>query len=264
MSSQTIKKLLQNNNIWQASQKVSLRPALSTGYGLLDKQLHYRGWPRGAISELLISHHGMGEIRLLIPLLAKLSRQSGYIVWINPPYQPYAPALVEQQIALDKLLVIKTQSLQDTLWAGQQAMTSKNCSAVLIWLPDKPLNNEIRRLCLAAKNGHCWGIIFRSKRLQQHPSPAVLRIKINIQQAQHQLSIVKQPGGWAGQEIKLDLFPERALWNALAVEHWPIFSMTENKLQSKVITSDHLLTSPLLQPLNPKLVDNFPLSMNLH
>lgn len=260
MPSSTIKKLLQSNSIWQASQKVRLRPALSTGYAALDKQLHYSGWPQGALSELLICQHGMGEIRLLTPLLAQLSQQSGYVVWINPPYQPYAPALAEQKIGLNKLVIINTASLRDTIWAGQQAMASNACSAVLVWLPDKPLNTEIRKLSLAAKNGNCWGVIFRSQAFQQHPCPAVLRITITIQQKQHQhkhqLSIIKQPGGWAGQQVNLNLFPERVLWNALAVEHWPTYSVAETQKTAP------LLSIPELQPT--QAVDNFPLSTILH
>ncbi|MCW9016809.1 MAG: hypothetical protein OQJ89_07585, partial [Kangiellaceae bacterium] len=118
MSSAAITQLLQNNSIWQASQKSVRRPALSTGYASLDKQLHYRGWPKGAVTELLLPRNGIGEIRLVCPLLAKLSSQTGYICWINPPFRPYAPALSHQQIDLTKLIIIRAKSTQDTIWAA--------------------------------------------------------------------------------------------------------------------------------------------------
>ena len=222
-SSTVINQLLQNNGIWQASEKGILRPALSTGYANLDKKLHYSGWPQGAVSELLLSTNGIGEIRLLTPLLSKLCQQAGYIVWINPPYLPYGPALSQQKVALDKLIIIKTTSTTESVWAAQQAMTSKSCSAVLLWLPPKTLANEIRKLSIAAKAGNCWGVIFRSQQFHQQPSAATLRITMQVEQQKHQLSIIKQPGGWSGQQLSLDLFPERINWNPLAACHWPVF-----------------------------------------
>lgn len=230
-SSPDIKQLLQNSIIWQASKKSCLRSAISTGYAPLNRQLHYGGWPRGAISELLLPHNGIGEIRLLAPLLANLCRKPGYISWINPPYQPYAPALTHLKVQLNKVLLIRALNIQETIWAAQQAMASQACSAVLVWLPEKSLANEIRKLSLAAKKGNCWGIILRSQSLQQHPSAAVLRIAMLVKQRQHRLSIIKQPGGWAGQQVNLDLFPERINWNGLAAEHWPVFS-PRRKLQT--------------------------------
>lgn len=232
MSSIAINQLLQNNSIWQASQKGVHRPALSTSYSALDKQLHYAGWPKGAITELLLPRNGIGEIRLVCPLLARLSLQTGYICWINPPFRPYAPALSHQQIDLTKLVIIRTQSTQDTIWSAQQAMGSKACSAALIWLPKKTLTNEMRKLTLAAKNGNCWGFVLRDHTLQQQSSAAALRIVMQNRQAQQNLSIIKQPGGWSGQTVNLNLFPERAYWNATPVNQWPVYSAS-NQSESK-------------------------------
>ena len=219
-----IQQLLQNQGIWKASDKCILQPALSTGHKLLDDQLHYSGWPQGAVSELLLQHNGIGEIRLLSPLLARLSQQSGYITWINPPFLPNAPALIDRGLQLDKIIIVQTSAVQETIWAAQQAMISQACSAVLVWLPKRILTTEIRKLNLAAKTGNCWGVIFRDQSLQLQSSAATLRIVLQNIDGKHQLSIIKQPGGWAGQQVLLELFPERINWNALPVEHWPIFS----------------------------------------
>ncbi|TQV85849.1 translesion DNA synthesis-associated protein ImuA [Aliikangiella coralliicola] len=224
MSSPTISQLLQNDGIWQASQKNNLRLAMSTGYAELDRQLHYSGWPQGAISELLLSHNGIGEIRLLSPLLARLNQKPGYITWVNPPYLPYAPALVNQRLKLDKQVIVKTSTVQETIWAAQQAMASTASSAVLVWLPKKVLGNEIRKLSLAAKAGKCWGILLRHQSLSQQSSPATLRVILQVRQQKHLLSIIKQPGGWSGQQISLELFPERINWNPFDVKYWPVFS----------------------------------------
>ncbi len=237
-ASSKIRQLLQRNEIWQASQKdnPSTDPerAISTGYAELDKELHYTGWPRAAISELLLSNNGIGEIRLLSPLFARLSLQSGYITWVNPPEQPYAPALT-QQFQLNKLVIVNTCNTQDSIWAAEQAMASAACSAVLLWLPDKALNKALRKLSIAARKGKCWGIILRPASLQQHPSPAALRIVMQPKKQHQQLSIIKQPGGWSGQQVRLNLFPERKYWTPLSVEHWPCISplIRQNNFVSK-------------------------------
>ena len=220
----SIQQLLQNHGIWKASDKCTLQPVLSTGYKILDDQLHYSGWPQGALSELLLQHNGIGEIRLLSPLLAQLSQQSGYITWINPPFLLNAPALADRGLQLNKIIIVQTNSVQESIWSAQQAMVSQACSAVLVWLPKKILATEIRKLSLAAKTGNCWGIIFRDQSLQLQSSSAALRIVLQSINGKQQLSIIKQSGGWAGQKLLLDLFPERVNWNALPVEHWPIFS----------------------------------------
>ncbi|MGB0495496.1 MAG: translesion DNA synthesis-associated protein ImuA [Kangiellaceae bacterium] len=225
MPSIAINQLLKNTGIWQVSTNdASSRRAISTGYAPLDKQLHYGGWPQGAVSELLLSQNGIGEIRLISPLLAKLNQKPGYVVWVNPPYQPYAPALLKQQIKLDKMLIIKAKSTQESIWAAEQALTSQSCSAVLVWLPTKNLSKEIRKLNLAAKTGHCWGFVLRSSQLQEQASAASLRIVMRVQQKRQYLHIIKQPGGWNGQKIDLDLFPERENWNSSPVNQWPVFS----------------------------------------
>jgi len=235
-----IKNLLQRQDIWQASDKNKVRSVLSTGYLALDNQLHYSGWPKGALSELLLSDNGIGEIRLLSPLLARLNQQPGHVCWINPPFIPYAPALTNQSIDLNKMVIVRSRSLPQTIWSAQQAMVSQACAAVLVWLPQKILSTEIRKLSLAAKTGKCWGFIFRAHSLQDQSSAAVLRIIMQIKQRKNLLSIIKQPGGWAGQQVNLDLFPERVNWNPLSVNHWPVFtpkSLPQNRHQQ----NDHRL-----------------------
>src|SRR5207253_5710537 len=44
--------------------------AVGTGFALLDAQLPGGGWPSRALTELLLPHAGIGEIRLLSPCLA--------------------------------------------------------------------------------------------------------------------------------------------------------------------------------------------------
>ena len=53
------------------------------------------GWPVGAITELMPEAQGIGELSLLLPALAQLSRAGRYLAWIAPPCLPYPPALAQ-------------------------------------------------------------------------------------------------------------------------------------------------------------------------
>lgn len=43
-------------------------PGLPTGHSRLDAVLPGGGWPRGALTEFLLPHPGVGELGLLLPL----------------------------------------------------------------------------------------------------------------------------------------------------------------------------------------------------
>ena len=68
---------------------------LSTGYPTLDAILPGRGWPRNALLEIISPQWGMGELQLLLPLMRAVVAQGQWILWVSPPYLPYAPALVQ-------------------------------------------------------------------------------------------------------------------------------------------------------------------------
>ncbi|MDP3082599.1 MAG: hypothetical protein Q8N44_02745, partial [Rubrivivax sp.] len=57
--------------LWRAHQ-VGRQPTATrpTGFAALDAELPGGGWPAGMLSELLLPHPGVGEIRLLAPALA--------------------------------------------------------------------------------------------------------------------------------------------------------------------------------------------------
>ena len=81
--------------------------SLATGYAALDAQLPGGGWPLGALTEILSSQTGIGELRLFFPALARLTRadNASPIILLQPPYQPYAPAFAGAGIAPEQVLV---------------------------------------------------------------------------------------------------------------------------------------------------------------
>ena len=75
------------------------RPA----FAALDAALPGRGWPQGALTEMLLEREGIGEIRLTLPALARVQAQGRDVVWIAPPHRPYAPALAAAGLDLARL-----------------------------------------------------------------------------------------------------------------------------------------------------------------
>ncbi|WP_144393787.1 translesion DNA synthesis-associated protein ImuA [Pleionea sediminis] len=222
----SINQILKNPSVWQASRSERSRPVIETGFSKLDALLHDGGWPQGALTELLLETHGVGELRLLAPLLKRLSQESGFLVLVDPPFTPYGPALAMMGIDISKLFVVQTCRVNRKVWAAYQALTSRACATVLVWFDGKaPYKNEIRKLSLGAREGQCWGIIFRQVDASEHPSSARLRMTLFAEKSGRcHLTILKQAGGWSGQQLTLDLMPESSGWTSIQGKDWPVYS----------------------------------------
>jgi hypothetical protein len=152
--------------------------AVPTGFAELDAALPGGGWPVGAITELMPEAQGIGELSLLMPALAHLSRAGRYLAWIAPPCLPYPPALVQHGLALERVLVVQTHDARSVLWAAEQVLRCAAIGAVLAW-PEALLDDRrVRRLQLAAEAGGSCGWLYRPTAAAQQPSPAALRLKL--------------------------------------------------------------------------------------
>ena len=103
------------------------RPVWSTGSPVLDGRLPGGGWPAASLVEVLIDATGFGEVQLFLPALVQSQRHTPgcdvpWLVWIGPPHEPYAPALAQQGIELDRLLVVRPTTATEALWAAEQAL----------------------------------------------------------------------------------------------------------------------------------------------
>ena len=79
--SSPLQALLQNPAIWRGDEQARVRlPSIPTGFAELDRELPGGGWPRGVVSELLSERSGIGELSLLVPALANLSREDGWLM----------------------------------------------------------------------------------------------------------------------------------------------------------------------------------------
>ncbi len=213
--------VLQHPGIWRGDQLAhSGVETLSTGFAELDEQLPGGGWPRGALTEILIEREGIGELRLLLPALVKASQQNGWLAWVAPPHVPYAPALAAAGVRLQRLLLARPSSAGDAWWTAEQALRSGACNAVLAWLA-APDERRMRRLQLGAESGRAWGVLFRSARAAQERSPAALRLRLETTQRGLAVHILKRRGGQLGRPVLLDLDQGRSVQRAPSVVQFP-------------------------------------------
>jgi len=185
--------VLRHPGIWRrgtaARATVDAQP---TGLVDLDARLPGGGWPRGALSEILIEHDGIGECSLLLPALAALTETKRRVVFVAPPYIPYPPALAAAGIDLSYVVHIDA-SAADTHWTAEQCLRAGCCGAVLSWMPRTDYR-QLRRLQLAAETGAAIGFVFRPLAAAKETSPAALRVQVSIAHGLPKIDILKCRG----------------------------------------------------------------------
>ena len=185
--------LLHNAAIWRGSERSRAESAvIASGFETFDETLG--GWPLGALVEIIARREGIGEISVLLPALARLSRDERWIALINPPYIPYAPALFHAGIDLAKLVVIRAAGTADTLWSMEQTLRSGTCSAVLGW-PAAMTEKAIRRLQLATGTGRTLGVYFTQPGAIPRTSPVPYRLQIDGTIDSIRVEVLKRRGG---------------------------------------------------------------------
>ena len=209
MPSKKQSRIPKHPNLWLAKDLTFQRSSgISTGYENLDSVLPDAGWPKSGLVEIEYQSIGVGELRLLAPVLKQLSQsRNQWITWIDSPCIPYAPGLHSLGIDIRKILLIHTKKNKDILWALEKSCKSKNCSAVLVWL-NQPLKfKETQRLQLAAKAGGNLIYLFRLSTQQSGSSASEL--KLNLRHTEESgvinIDILKRRRGWAVYGVKLNV-----------------------------------------------------------
>jgi hypothetical protein len=201
-------RLLEHPAIWRG-RSAARREALATGYAALDACLPGGGWPRTGLIEILVARFGVGELYLLLPLLAALTGRPAarWCAWIAPPLDPYAPALAAHGVNLERVLVVRVPAgdsrasrsvAPEPLWAFEQTLGSGASDVALAWAVHDPRTREIRRLQLAAERGKALGVLFRPQRAARQSSPAVLRMAVESSPGGGRLTLLKSRGGARG------------------------------------------------------------------
>ncbi len=176
--------------LWRAHQlgrPQAAHGALASGHAGLDAQLPGGGWPAGVLTELLLPHAGVGELRLLAPALAALQARQRSLMWFDPPAAPCAWALGALGIDVRQLVLVHSRGglkgrarqllpAADILWALEQALKSGHLGAALAWLPARLPADALRRLQLAAQGHEGPVFLLRDAQMRQQPSAAPLRL----------------------------------------------------------------------------------------
>ena len=189
-----LESLVEQRQVWRGRPAPRAAGGQPTGHAALDAVLPAGGWPEAALSEILVPADGVGELRLLWPALARLSRAGERVVLVAPPYVPFAPAWQAAGVDLGQMEVVEATTERDALWAAEQCLRSGSCGAVLCW-PFRADDRALRRLQMAAAAGRTLGLATRPLVAARNPSPAALRIAIDARPAQ--LRVIKCQGGLA-------------------------------------------------------------------
>lgn len=187
--------LLRDPRLWRGRASAPKADGQSTGHAELDAVLPSGGWPQAALSEVLIAADGIGELRLLLPTIARLTRAGTPVLLVAPPYRPYAAAWSAAGVDLAHLHVVSCAP-KEALWTSEQALRSAACGAVLCW-PGQANDRALRRLQVAAESGRCLGFCTRPSSVEIQPSPAALRLRIDATGATAvpQIRVLKCRGG---------------------------------------------------------------------
>jgi hypothetical protein len=196
-----IRELLEHPAIWRGRSAARTR-TFPTGFQALDEGLPGGGWPQAGLIEILPSCFGVGELPLLLPTLAALTRRSEarWCAWVAPPLQPFAPALAARGVALERMLVVRPPSAPGSsseLWAFEQVLRSGACDIALAWARQAP-PRQIRRLHLAAQRGSTLGVLFRPRKAAREPSAAALRMAVEPAGSGGRVTLLKSRGGARG------------------------------------------------------------------
>jgi protein ImuA len=215
-----------------------------SGFPALDAELPGGGWPRRVLSELLLSHSGVGEMRLLSRCLAQVQAAGRLVMLFDPPEELCAWALSQMGLDVSQLLVINTRCKpvpgSDSLWALEQALKSGHVGAVLAWLPPRLRAERLRRLQLAAHAHDGPAFVIREMAAQQRPTAAPLRLALKPGGADVlNLRVLKRRGPPLESPIRLDLPPvlpaaaqrRAAQAQAKSEQDWPA-SMLSQVLQT--------------------------------
>jgi cell division inhibitor SulA/protein ImuA len=158
----------------------------------------------------VLAREGIGEIRLTLPALTRLQAAGRDVVWIMPPHVPYAPALAGRGLDLARLVLVRCKNVADQLWAYEQALRAPECGAAFAWLGPQH-DRALRRLAVAAREGHTWGVLWQRPGQQAVAAAAPLRLALAPQDGQLSVQVQKRRGGDVAKPILLDVEAAPAL-----------------------------------------------------
>ena len=196
--------VLARGDIWRGDTLASLPGStVASGHPELDAELPGGGWPRGNLTEILVDRSGLGEMTLLLPALAQLSAEGGWLALVAPPWLPHAPAWAAAGLALDRLVVV--QAGKQAAWCCEQLLACGGFAAVLAWPGAGVDAKALRRLQAAAEGQPTFTWLWRPLGLAATPSPAPLRLALAAGEGGLSVRILKRRGRPAARPLNLSI-----------------------------------------------------------
>ena len=174
---------------------------VATRFAVLDAFLPWHGWPFGAMTEIMTSTVGCGELSLLLKAMAHLTQEKRPIVCIGAPHVLFAPALI--QVGIDPARVtqinssaVSIKSAKENLWSAEQALKTGLPGMVVLWshAHSNCTTDVLRRLHLATIGRETMLIHFRGASCMSQPSPAWLRFGYAADDTHIRLQVLKCRG----------------------------------------------------------------------
>ncbi len=174
---------------------------VASSFAVLDAFLPWRGWPVGAMTEIMTDRVGCGEMSLVLPAMARLSQEKRQIICIGAPHELFAAALFDAGIDPSRVTQINAaeashsnKKQKENLWCTEQILKTGLPGMVVLWSRTSCTPEVLRRLQLAMLNTDTTLIHFRSNACMQQHSPAWLRCGFAADDAEIRLQILKCRG----------------------------------------------------------------------
>lgn len=209
----SLDEMMARSDVWCADRLASATiPAVSSGFPVLDAELPGGGWPRGALTEILVDGVGLGECSLVMPALGRMREENRWSLLVAPPYGLQGPAWMACGIDLTHLVVVSPTRQRDVLWATEHALSSGAVGTVLCWAKtiDAP---QVRRLQVAVAGSNTLAFLFRPARAGAESSAASLRLVLSA--ATHgalAVDLLKRRGTPCTRTLHLDV-PRPLKWH---------------------------------------------------
>lgn len=192
-------------DLWRGNQLA--RPAarvVHCGDDLLAAELPGGGWPRGALTDLLVQQTGCGELRLLRPAFGRLGLKP--VVFLQPPHNVQPTAFAWWGLDPSCLLAVKAPKTADALWAAEQILRAGTCGALVFWQQHvRP--EAVRRLHLAAQTSESLFFMVRPLATTRDASPAPLRLAIRAAKGGVDVQFLKRRGPARDEPLFVALTP---------------------------------------------------------
>ena len=174
---------------------------VSSGYRALDKRLD-GGWPAYGVVELAPENLGIGELRLLQPVLSRLAVLRPLQAWVSVP-ACLMPAYLTAA-SRDRGLIISPPDRKHTCWVVEQLLLSACCSMIVCWI-DEISPAQAKRLQVAAKESQTLMFLIRPSIALSQSLPISMRVQLETHDRGLKISVLKRQNAWPLEPFTLDL-----------------------------------------------------------